>query len=108
MEVVGFKAAFGRRRFGKQYLEHPSGNSYHALIVAHADSELDCSSVGIPSGVRRKAEEHGPAKSVPLTFSEHAMRCTRVSSAGLSASVNGTQNWKPLEGTRSQSVRARS
>jgi hypothetical protein len=64
VKVVDFEAAFGCGSLTKQDLEHTPGNASDALIVAHPDAELDGVPVGVPPGVRRKAEEHEP----PGTF----------------------------------------
>ena len=61
MKVVGFEASFGRRGLWKQDLENAPWNAHHTLIFAHPDAELDDGALGIPSGVRRKAEKHRPA-----------------------------------------------
>jgi len=60
VEMVGFEAAFGRRWLWKRDLEDASGNTHHALVLANPDAELDDAALGIPSGVGRKAEKHGP------------------------------------------------
>jgi len=61
LKVIGFEAAFRRRGLWKQSLEDAPGNSHYALILTHADAELDGVSVGVPSGVRWETEEHGPS-----------------------------------------------
>jgi hypothetical protein len=58
VKVKCFEAAFRREGFWNQDLEHAPGNAHYALIFAHADAELDSVPVGVPPGVRRKAEEH--------------------------------------------------
>src|SRR5215472_7235393 len=60
VKMVGFETAFRRGGLRKQDLENAPGNSHHTLIFAHLDAELDDEPLGIPSGVRRKAEKHGP------------------------------------------------
>jgi hypothetical protein len=60
VKTVGFKAAFGRGGLWKQDLEKAPGNPHYAFILAHPDAELDGVPVGVPPGVRRKAEEHEP------------------------------------------------
>jgi hypothetical protein len=60
VKMVGFEAPFGCGGPWKQDLEHAPGNANDALILAHADAELDGVPVGVPPGVRRKAEEHEP------------------------------------------------
>ena len=60
VKVVGFEASFGRGGLRKQDLEYASRNAHDSLILAHTDAELDDGALGIPSGVRRKAEKHGP------------------------------------------------
>ena len=62
MKMVGFEAAFGRRRLWKQDLEDAPGNTHDALVFANPDAELDDAALGIPSGVGRKAEKHGLVK----------------------------------------------
>jgi hypothetical protein len=59
VEMVGFEAPFRRVNLRKQYSEHAPANPDHALIFTHAVAELDGVPVGVPSGVRREAEEHG-------------------------------------------------
>ena len=61
VKVVGFEAAFRRRGLWKQDLEHAPGNPHHAVILAQSDAVLDDVPVGVPPGVRRKAEEHEPS-----------------------------------------------
>jgi hypothetical protein len=41
MQMVGFEASFGRRRFIKQALKDTPGNPDDALILADPDAELD-------------------------------------------------------------------
>ena len=60
MKVVSIEAAFGRGGLREQDLENAPGNAHHTLIFANADAELDDEAIGIPLGVRRKAEKHGP------------------------------------------------
>jgi hypothetical protein len=59
MKVVGFEASFRSRGLGQQDLENAPGNPHYTLILAHPDAELDGVSVGVPTGIRRKAEKHG-------------------------------------------------
>jgi len=49
MKVVGFETAFRRGGLRKQDLEHPPGNSHHALIFTDTDTELDGVPVRAPS-----------------------------------------------------------
>ena len=59
--MVGFETAFRRGGLRKQDLENAPGNAHHTLIFSHPDAELDDEAIGIPPGVRRKAEKHRPA-----------------------------------------------
>jgi hypothetical protein len=58
VEMVGFEAAFGRESLREQDLKHAPGNSYHTLVFADTDAELDGVAVGVPPGVGWEAEEH--------------------------------------------------
>src|SRR6516162_8404354 len=58
--MVGFDAAFRSRCLGEQDLEHAPGNANDAFILADADAEFDGVPAGVPPGVWREAEEHGP------------------------------------------------
>jgi hypothetical protein len=60
LKMVGVEASFGRRGLWKQDLENAPWNAHHTLIFAHPNAELDDGALGIRSGVRRKAEKHGP------------------------------------------------
>src|SRR5215469_3582147 len=57
--MVGFEALLRRRGIGKQDLEDTSRNAHHTLVFANTYSEFDNGALGIPSGVRWKAEKHG-------------------------------------------------
>jgi hypothetical protein len=59
--VIAFEAAFRRRGFRKQDLEHAPGNAHDTLIFADADAELDGASFEVPPSVGWEAEEHRPA-----------------------------------------------
>jgi hypothetical protein len=54
--MIGFEALFRSGGLRKQDLEHAPGNPHHALILAHADAELDGVPLGLPpgSGGKRK------------------------------------------------------
>jgi hypothetical protein len=60
VKMIGFEAAFGRGGLGEQDLEDAPGNAHHTLIFADTDPELDDASLGIPSGIGRKAEKRAP------------------------------------------------
>ena len=49
VEVIGFDAAFGRRAFAQQRLEHAPRLGHGAVILADTDTELDDGSLGVPS-----------------------------------------------------------
>jgi hypothetical protein len=58
MQMVGFQAPLRCRGLVKQRLEDPSRNPDDPVILAHADAELDHGHLGVPPGIRRKAEKH--------------------------------------------------
>jgi hypothetical protein len=53
------EAAFRRRGLIEEPLKYASADTHNTFILADADAELDGGPLGVPPGIRRKAEKHG-------------------------------------------------
>ena len=62
VKVIGFDTPFRCGDLSKQELEDAPGDAHRAFILADADAELDGVPVGVPPGIGRKSEEHGPPR----------------------------------------------
>jgi hypothetical protein len=80
--LSGFEVAFRCGGLWNQDLEHTSGNANDALIVAHANAELDGGSVGAPSGRWGVAVEVSLAEWVSLA-ARQAIRCGLMANLGI-------------------------
>jgi hypothetical protein len=87
VKVVGFEAAFRRGGLWKQDLKDAPGNTHHTLIFAHADPELDDRAFGVPTGIRRKTEEHVSRERSANVLTLHEL----VEVSSLSASATAQQ-----------------
>jgi hypothetical protein len=79
VKVIGFQAPLGCWGLIEEGLEHAPGDTHRPFILADADAELDSVPVGVPPGVRRKAEEHEipppeATKNVRVKFSNLAAK----------------------------------